>query len=519
MNIVIVGGGTAGWVTALIAARRHPNHNITVIESSTIGVVGVGESTTGRITDVLTNQFYDLGCNLEEFVEETGATLKYGIKHKGWTNNIDQYYIGPIDGSWTGNAVPDPLFNWGLNALSNDNLLSICRCGYLIKNGLSTFDKTDNMFKVPNQALHVDAHLVGKYFRKVTLRNNNARHIDGEVVKVALHPESGNITSVTLKDSTTVNGDLFIDCSGFHKVLAKELPYKWISYQENLPLNTAIPFLLDFDEGEIPAPYTTAWAQKNGWMWQIPLMDRKGNGYAFCDAFTTPDKAVEEIETILGKKINATRVIKFDSGRQESSWVKNCVTIGLSSAFLEPLEATSIHSTIVQAQNLVLEFIKPTIEETLNEGSIKIHNQRTRKMYDDVRDFLIVHYMGGRDDSEFWKHIKTGITKNEFVTDLLEMAKNKVPNVNDFPSYSGSAGWPLYSFVMAGLGLISKQAASNELEQELVGHGPLKMAAAQAYYDLQDQWVTEAQSNYSYADFIKYFRDLRYKNGFSDKKY
>ena len=139
-----------------------------------------------------------------------------------------------------------------------------------------------------------------------------------------------------------------------------------------------MPFNLKYKQDEIPEPYTTAWAQKAGWMWQIPLMDRKGCGYVYCDAYTTPDKAQEEIETILGQEIDPIRTIKFSSGRQESAWIKNCVTIGLSSAFLEPLEAISIHSTIAQANNLFLECVKPTINNTINKGSIAIYNKRTR---------------------------------------------------------------------------------------------------------------------------------------------
>jgi tryptophan halogenase len=301
--------------------------------------------------------------------------------------------------------------------------------------------------------------------------------------------------------------------------LIKELPTKWISYQDNLPLNTAMPFLLDYEENEMPEPYTTAWAQKNGWMWQIPMMDRKGNGYVFCDKFTTPDKAVEEIETILGKKINPTKVIKFDAGRQEKAWVKNCVAIGLSSAFLEPLEATSIHSSIVQARIFIFEYLKPTLEDTLNPGSMNIHNQRVGKLYDDVKDFLVMHYMGNRNDSEFWKYIQTGETQTEFVKNLLSMAKSKIPSTHDFPGYFGSAGWPLYSYVMAGLGLLDKNVAANELNLELPAYGPLSPVTAQTYYDLQDQWRDEAKLCYSYNEFIRYFRDLRYKNGYSNKKY
>lgn len=519
MHIVIVGGGTAGWITALLAAVRHPNHKITVIESSKIGVVGVGESTTGFFTNVILNDFADLGCDVNEFIMETGATLKYGIKHKGWTNNIDQSYIGPIDGSWTNASTPDPFFCWGVANLDHAEVLTTSRCGYWTKHGLSNYNKKTKSFPIPTHAMHVDAHLVGKYFRKIALRKTNASHIDAVVEQVNLDSTNGHIASVTLHDQSVVAGDFFIDCSGFHKVLIREMPTKWVSYQNNLPLNTAMPFLMEYEQGEMPEPYTTAWAQKNGWMWRIPLMDRRGNGYAFCDAYTTPDKAVEEIETILGKKINASRVIKFDTGRQQSSWAGNCLAIGLSSAFLEPLEATSIHSSIVQARMFVFEYLKPTLEQTLNTGSVNIHNDRVRKMYDDVKDFLVLHYMGGRNDSDFWKYISSGATQTDFVKNLLSMIKHKIPTTHDFPGYFGSAGWPLYSYVMAGLNLIDKKLAHQELDLDLLGYGALEPVTANTYYETLVQWRNETADCYTFDDFNRHFRTLRYQNGLSDKKY
>ena len=171
MEIVIVGGGTAGWLTALIASARHSNHNITVVESSKIGVIGVGESTTGLFSDILLNKISNFGCDIQEFIVETGATLKYAIKHKGWTNNIDDYYIGPIDGSYTTDGTAgvalDAFFAWGINKLSREDLLTISHFGYWIHQGKSNFHKFEkNFLDTFSHAMHIDASLAGKYFKK-----------------------------------------------------------------------------------------------------------------------------------------------------------------------------------------------------------------------------------------------------------------------------------------------------------------------------------------------------------------
>jgi tryptophan halogenase len=519
MNIVIVGGGTAGWVTALMITHRHPNHKITVIESTKIGVIGVGESTTGMLTDLLINHNYQFGLDHNEFIIETGATLKYSIKHKGWTNNIDEFYQGPIDGSDTKEHTPDPLFSYAMANLSRDQLLNASTCGYWIDKGLSNMNKWSKTFNNHRHAMHVDAHLVSKYFKKHTLKKSNASHIDNEVIDAELD-ERGYIKSVRLKDNSVVEGDLFIDCSGFAQILMKKMPgNKWNSYQKNLPLNTGLPFQLKYLPGETPEPFTTAWAQKNGWMWQIPLMDRKGCGYVFCDAYTTPEKAQKEIEIKLGREIDPIKVIKFDTGRQDSAWINNCITIGLSSAFLEPLEATSIHTTIVQGKVLAFEYIQSTLEDTVNPGSINVYNHRTRTMFDDVKDFLVMHYMGGRQDSEFWKYISTGVTKTPAVENLLEMAKHRMPTINDFPQYYGSAGWALYSYVMEGIGRLNKPNADREINIHIPGQGNIKDITKEYYWNLQDQHAIEGQQCLTYKEFIEHYRKLRYEHGSSDNNF
>jgi tryptophan halogenase len=245
-------------------------------------------------------------------------------------------------------------------------------------------------------------------------------------------------------------------------------------------------------------------------MWRTSLLDRTGNGYIYDSNFITQDKAQEEIETVLGRKIEPLKQFKFESGRQTNAWVKNCVAIGISYAFLEPLESTSIHSTIVQIKNF-LDYLRPTFEDTMNEGSMKFYNQRTAKSYDELVNFLVLHYMGGRTDTEFWRYIATGETKTEFVSDLLEMCKTRMPNRNDFPIYFGSAGWPLYSYVLAGTNNLLPEVANKELYN--IAREDYNMTV-EGYNRFKSNMHSNDGMLYSIDKFIAYFKKLRLDKGF-----
>jgi hypothetical protein len=517
MHIVIVGGGTAGWLAGMMISSRHPNHNVTVIESSKIGVIGVGESTTGLLTDILNNHIWDFGCDHNEFIIETGASLKYAIKHKGWTPDIDDYYIGPIDGSFTREHGPDILFAYGMKHLPKKDLIKVSQTGSWIHKGMTDFNKHTHSFNNMTHAMHVDAHLVGQYFKKVTLRKPNTKHIDAKVVDALLN-EKGSIKEIVLEDGTKIAGDFFIDCTGFARLLISKMPgNEWISYQDHLPVNAAIPFHLEYEEDELPEPYTTAWAQDNGWMWQIPLMDRKGCGYVFSDEFTTPDQAHDEIEKRLGKKINAQQPLKFTTGRQKTHWINNCLSIGLSTAFVEPLEATSIHSTVVMIKNFAFDYLQNTLEGTLNTGSIRRYNDRAKNMFDDFKDFLVMHYMGGRTDTEFWRYINSGVTRTEYVDELLEMSKHRMLNQHDFKKYYGSAGWPLYSYVIEGINKFGPNVAKDALSLEVPGfNNDFEAAVENDYIKKQQDWHYELQDCYSWAEFVQLFRQIRRERGLSN---
>jgi tryptophan halogenase len=460
MKIVIVGGGTAGWLAALMIKKiQGTSHDVTVIESSKIGIVGAGEGSTGYLTDIIQGNTWDYGCNEADFFKETGATVKLGIKHKEW-RELGHEYIAPIDAPAVNGVGTDYL---SMYAILNDIPLHLASDnGKFIEDSLSSFtmlgDVIDN---TKGHAYHFDAHLVGKYFKKVC--GSEVTHIDSEVTEVNLS-KNDEIKSLSLSNGQIVEADFFIDASGFAKVLSNKLGIEWKSYSKHLPVNTAMPFILPFEEDEKIDPLTTAWALSSGWMWMIPTQERYGCGYVFDDRFISHEEAQKEVETKLGKKIEPIRFLKFDTGRLETFWNGNCLSIGLAAAFAEPLEATSIHSTILQLNSFIFDYLKDSKEQTINTGMINIYNRKISKMYDDFRDFLVIHYMGKRDDSEFWRWITTGETLTDQAKDIIEMQKSKIVHPKDMDQYFGYAGAGLYNWVLAGLGYIGKEEAKRELD-------------------------------------------------------
>jgi tryptophan halogenase len=310
-------------------------------------------------------------------------------------------------------------------------------------------------------ALHFDAKLLADYLEKVGVQRG-INVVDSEFRDVTTD-EQGFITDIHLENDMSLKCDFVFDCSGFNRVLiGKHFKQKWISYSEHLPMKCAIPFWLESEE-EIE-PSTTSTAMKNGWMWKIPTADRYGCGYVFDSRFITNEQAQEEIESALGHKITPIRFLKFETGRLEKLWHKNCLAVGLSAAFAEPLEATSIHSTIVQLNRFIFNYLKDTPEDTINTGAQAIYNRRMGKMYDDFKEFLVLHYQTKRTDSEFWRWIGTGATCTELVKNIIELSKTKLLQAEDFDSYFGYAGHPLWNWVLIGLGYIGKQTADRELQ-------------------------------------------------------
>jgi tryptophan halogenase len=450
MNIVIAGGGTAGWLAALFFINSQPNkHKVTLIESTELGIIGAGEGSTRMLTHVLNNKFFDTGSNISEFIQNTDATIKLGIRHKNWTGDGSSYYA-PLDGTATYNFTPDVDF---LNALYKYGT-----------EGMHVSSKLGRCFRDKNYtedtALHFDGTLIGKHFKNIL--GDKVNYLDGKISDVVLK-EDGSIKSLILENKEEVFGDLFIDCTGFSRILMKSLNVGWKSYSESLPVNTAIPFILPRENID-PEPLTIAHALSSGWMWQIPTASRIGCGYVFSDEYISVEDAQKEVEELLGHKINPIKIIKFESGRSDVLWEKNCIALGLASSFAEPLEATSIHTTIVQLRTFCFEFMSETWEKTYSNVAQERYNYRMKKLYDDIRDFLIIHYRGGRTDSEFWKYMSSEKPLTPFSKEILDKSKDKVPGIFQYDRYYGYPGPPLWNWVLAGTNNITRALAKKQLE-------------------------------------------------------
>jgi tryptophan halogenase len=510
MKIVIVGGGTAGWMAACMGANLNKllkndgsstYYDITVIESSNIPIVGAGEGSTGLLMEYITKKLKALGVNENDFLYETESTLKLGIRFKDW-DGIGSEYLSPIQPTFSSN------YNVDLDLLSfvmYGHYADSSPAGYLMHNGLSSFYKTKNK-STGTHSYHFDAHKVGKYLKKIALQNG-IKHIDAEITDVNINTITGECDSVRLKETNElITSELWIDCSGFARLLSNKVGAGWVSYKDNLPVNSALPYIHKYKSNEDIKLETLAWAQPNGWMWQIPTQERYGCGYVYCDYFTNADGALKELEQTTGRKIEPLRQMKFDVGRLENVWSKNVVAIGLSSGFLEPLQATSIHSSIVQCELLFNHCLYSEKQKTMNPTSMIRYNEFVGHMFDDFRDLLQIHYMTKRNDSDFWKFVRNELVKTEKTKYIIDVSKYRCPSMFDFDIYHGAAGWGVWCWTMIGLGYVDKNIA----EQTLANSGMLK-DSMNMFARINTSNVNKKYILMDSNDFMKALRDKKIK--------
>jgi tryptophan 7-halogenase len=403
-KVVIVGGGTAGWMTAAALAKiLGPDYGeITLVESDAIGIVGVGEATIPQMR--LFNTM--LGLDENEFVKMTKGSFKMGIEFVDWARKGDRYFhpFGPFGVDMEGvsfHAFWLRLREAGLEHPITDYSLQS------VGGKANKFMRPINAGKSPLSniayAFHFDAHLYAKYLRRFA-EERGVKRQEGKVVQVHQDPESGFIRSVELESGQTIEGELFIDCSGFRGLLIEQtLKAGYEDWTHWLPCDRALA--VPCESVEPFTPYTRATAREAGWQWRIPLQHRIGNGYVYSSAHISDDEAQATLLANLdGKPLADPRLIRFVTGRRKRAWVKNCIAIGLSSGFIEPLESTSIHLIQSGIAKLLQMFPRTSFEQ----ADIDRFNARTKTEFEQVRDFIILHYNATeRDDTPFWDHVRT----------------------------------------------------------------------------------------------------------------
>ncbi|QFT77332.1 tryptophan halogenase family protein [Erythrobacter sp. THAF29] len=400
-SIVIVGGGSAGWMTAAaLADSLGSSCTITLIESEAIGTVGVGEATIPPIRNF--NQ--RLGIDEATFVKETAGSYKLGIQFVDWSR-LGHSYFHPF-GQFGAEFDTVPFYHyWMRESLAGrieGPIDEFSMCWAMAKAGKFAHPQPDRrkIQSTFDYAYHFDAGLYAAFLRKFA-EVRGVKRIEGRVVDVARSGEDGFIESVTLDSDEKVAGEFFVDCSGFRGLLiegALEAGYE--NWQHWLPCDraVAVPCAKQHDI----TPYTRSTAKAAGWQWRIPLQHRTGNGYVHCSEYVGEDEATEILMSSLdGEPVGDPRMLRFVTGRRRKFWDKNCVAIGLSAGFMEPLESTSLH--LIQYGILRLLALMPDRE--MSPLLAREYNSQTTAEYERIRDFLILHYKATtRDDAELWRY-------------------------------------------------------------------------------------------------------------------
>ena len=428
-KFVIVGGGTAGWLAAATLGNifRDSDVEIELVESDQVGIIGVGEATIPPLLKTIES----LGIDQVDFIKKTQATFKWGIDFQDWHTKGESYFhpfgtLGrDIDGHdfyhcWLkskseGDETP-------LMTYSPENILSQHNRFFL------PFNAKNTPLAGANYALHLDAALVGDYLRDFA-EGVGVKRTLGHVEQIDKN-DHGYIDSLILKDGKKIPGDFFVDCSGFKGLLIEgALKTGYDDWSHFLPCNRAVT--VQTENISDPAPYTIAKAQGAGWTWRIPLQHRTGNGYVFCDKYASDEEATATLlSSVEGTVIGAPRIIPFVTGIRKQAWNKNCLALGLAQGFLEPLESTAIH---LVSKTLAL-FVRTFPDKDCNQTLINEFNRRVRVDYEEIRDFLVLHYCTTeREDTEFWRWCKNMEIPNTLQKklDYFKVAGGLIPGVEE----------------------------------------------------------------------------------------
>jgi tryptophan halogenase len=424
-SLTVLGGGNAGLMSALYLKTSVPDVKFTIIKSSKIGTIGVGEGSTEHwvyFAKVVGISFVDL-------VKECGATFKMGLKFENWHGDGTSYFHSLP----TAFTHQDPLTGVAHQMMG------------LIANGTSTQDLNWNLpmegyvaepFENVFQ-FHFDSEKLNAFLIKKSIEAG-INIIEADIVNTNVDNE-GFVESIVDTNGNVHFADFFIDSSGFNRVIASNVGAGWVDWSHYLPLNSVIAFQTPYQE-ELP-PYTLARCMNAGWMWRAPVQERFGNGYVYDDRFITEEEALTEVQQYFDFPLKVGRKIKYKSGHVNKAWIKNVVSIGLSSNFVEPLEASSISTTIQQSRLLATALWNWTREDTASPDK---YNEVVDNMMHNILDFIQLHYYTQREDTEFWRWVKNELPRTEFIKNNLENFKTNFVNQLLLPEDGAADNYMIY---------------------------------------------------------------------------
>ncbi|MFJ7075528.1 tryptophan halogenase family protein [Streptomyces sp. NPDC098781] len=486
-SVVIVGGGTAGWMTAsYLRVAFGDRISVTLVESKNVPTIGVGEATFSTV-----RHFFDyLGLEEREWMPECQATYKLGIRFENWRKRGDHFYH-PFERTRVVDGFP--LTDWWLAGKADDDrfdkdcflIASLCDemrsprflDGTLFENRRAeptmfrtTLTEQNTQFPY---AYHFDATLLARFLTGYAT-DRGARHVLDDVLDVVLGGD-GTISHVVTREHGELHGDLFVDCTGFRGLLINQtLGEPFESFREYLPNDSAVALRVPVDMAERGIrPCTTATAQDAGWIWTIPLFGRIGTGYVYASEYTTPEEAERTLREFVGPAAADAEAnhIRMRIGRNQRSWVGNCVAIGLSSGFVEPLESTGIFFIQNAIEQLVKHFPDGRGHEALRDS----YNTHIAHMIDGVREFLALHYYGAaRSDNQYWRDTKTRPLPPGMAERLQRWGARLPDTESVFPHYHGFEPYSYHAMILGlgglpvrhspALSLIDGTAAAKELQ-------------------------------------------------------
>ena len=438
-KVLVVGGGTAGLISALILKKKL-NIQIDLVHSKNIGIVGVGEGSTEHWREFM--QF--IGIDPYTLIKECDATYKSGIMFKNWGDRDYLHsVVAPFD-----SKISQYFFVYAKQIAENSTYI----------NPKSNWDSKINSWHIsrpetpPVNQYHFNTHKLNEFLTKIAL-SMGIGIIEDDINDVVLDSD-GSIKSL-MGTTKTYEYDFYIDSTGFKRILMNKLGAKWNSYSKYLKMKSAITF--QTPEEENYNYWTLAQAMDYGWMFKIPVWGRNGNGYIFDSNYINADQAKAEVESLLGHEIEIGKQFNFDPGALEKAWIKNCCAIGLSASFVEPLEASSIGTSIQQSFLLMHKL------NNYDDYSIEDYNKSVNDIMENIRDFIVLHYITNKTNTDFWKEIKS-MQLPDSLQSKLDRWKNRLPIAEDFNNTSDYILFTPANFivVMEGLELFNRNSIRAE---------------------------------------------------------